>query len=77
MCIMTDSMTGWPATPAHAQHDTHGDVPSTPQKGKREKERQRHGDTATTCTPDARLLHLPTVSDRDGHQHEEREKNAK
>lgn len=47
MCIMTDSMIGWPAAPAHAQHGTHGDAPSTPQKGKREKERQRHGDTAT------------------------------
>lgn len=44
---MTDSMTGWPAVPAYAQHSTHGDAPSTPQKGKREKEGQRHGDTAT------------------------------
>lgn len=44
---MTDSMTGWPAAPTHAQHDTHGDTPSTPQKGKRKKEGQRHGDTAT------------------------------
>lgn len=47
LCIMTDSMTGWPAAPAHAQHSTHGDAPSTPQKGKREKEGQRHGNTET------------------------------
>jgi len=47
LCIMTDSMTDWPAAPAHAQHSTHGDALSTPQKSKREKEGQRYGDTTT------------------------------
>lgn len=54
LCIMTDSMTGWPATPAHAQHSTHGDDPQHApegQEGEGRTETRRHGHAPAPTAP--------------------------